>query len=205
MPSRNVVKIDIQNSYYHVYARGHGRKKIFRDDEDFDIFTKLFERHLSDEPVRDTSGRLYPHLSGDVSLLCYCLMPNHFHLLLYQQSGGSMSKLMRGVMTSYSMYFNRKYKSSGALFESRYKASRISNDSYLMHISRYILLNPKDWMAYPYSSIHSYYLGPPQWLDPQPVIELFGSLPKYADFLNDYADYKESLNLIEDELANRLD
>lgn len=116
-----------------------------------------------------------------------------------------MSKLMRGVMTSYSMYFNRKYKSSGALFESRYKASRISNDSYLMHISRYILLNPKDWMAYPYSSIHSYYLGPPQWLDPQPVIELFGSLPKYADFLNDYADYKESLNLIEDELANRLD
>ena len=204
MPSRNVLKIDIPQSYYHAYARGHGRKKIFRDEEDFDAFIKLFERHLSKEPVRDRSGRAYPHLRDDVSLLCYCLMNNHFHLLLYQESVGAMSKLMRGVMTSYSMYFNRKYKSSGALFESRYKASRISNDAYLMHISRYIHLNPRDWIAYSYSSIHSYFLGAPEWLNPEPVIELFGTLPKYADFLNDHADYKRSIAHMEDELANRL-
>jgi putative transposase len=204
MPSRNVVKIDIPNSYYHVYARGHGRKKIFREQEDFETFLSLFERHLSQDPATNSVGRMYPHLYADLSLLCYCLMGNHFHLLLYQKAEGSMSRLMRGIMTSYSMYFNKKYKTSGALFESRYKASRISSDPYLMHISRYIHLNPKDWMAYPYSSIHSYYLGAPEWLHPDRVIELFGSLSKYADFLNDYADYKKSLDSVKDELANNL-
>ncbi len=205
MPSRNIVKIDAPNSYYHVYARGHGRKKIFRDDEDFETFTNLFARHLSIEPASDLYGKPYAHLRSDIDLLCYCQMGNHFHLLLYQKTEGSMSRLMRGIMTSYSMYFNKKYKSSGALFESRYKASLISSESYLMHVSRYIHLNPKGWKAYPYSSIHSYYLGPPEWLNPEPVVELFGSLPKYADFLDDYMDYKDSLSDIEDELANRLD
>lgn len=205
MPSRNIIKIDVPESYYHVYARGHGKKKIFRDDADFEYFLSLFARHLSDTPATNITGRVYPHLQNDVSLLCYCLMSNHFHLLLYQQTEGAMSQLMRGVMTSYSMYFNKKYGTSGALFESRYKASRISSDEYLLHVSRYIHLNPKDWMAYPYSSIHSYYLGAPEWLHPQRVIELFGTLPEYADFLNDHTDYKASLELVRDELANQID
>lgn len=205
MPSRNVIKVDVPESYYHVYARGHGKQKIFRDDEDFEYFLSLFARHLSNEPTSNVSGRKYPHLQSEVKLLCYCLMSNHFHLLLYQQTDGSMSRLMRGIMTSYSMYFNKKYGTSGALFESRYKASRISSDEYLLHISRYIHLNPKDWMAYPYSSIHSYYLGAPEWLRPDLVIELFGTLPEYADFLNDPADYKASLELVQDELANQVE
>ena len=202
MPSRNILKIDIPRSYYHVYARGHGRQKIFRDDEDFEMFTSFFARYLSKQAAADKYGKPYPHLYGQVSLLCYCLMDNHFHLMLYQEDEGSMSNLMRGIMTSYSRYFNAKYQSSGALFESRYKASRISSDSYLMHISRYIHLNPKDWMAHPYSSIHAYFIGAPEWLQPKRVIELFGSLPIYADFLNDYAGYKQSLETIKDELAN---
>ena len=205
MPSRNVVKIDIPESYYHVYARGHGKQKIFRDDDDFEKFLTLFERHLSNDEVVNVNGKPYVHLHNDISLLTYCLMGNHFHLLLYQKTEGSMSSLMRSVMTSYSMYFNKKYNQSGALFESRYKASRISSDTYLMHISRYIHLNPNDWMAYPHSSIHSYYLGAPEWLQPQRVIELFGTLPEYADFLNDHADYKASLKQIENELANNLE
>lgn len=204
MPSRNVVKVDVPDSYYHVYARGHGRQKIFRDDGDFEMFLSLFARHLSNEPSSNVVGRQYPHLQGEVELLSYCLMGNHFHLLLYQHCEGAMSKLMRSVMTGYSMYFNKKYHSSGSLFESRYKASRISSDPYLMHISRYIHLNPKKWMEYPHSSIHSYYLGAPEWLKPGRVIELFETLPKYADFLNDYHDYKKSLVLIKTELANEI-
>lgn len=202
MPSRNILKIDIPQSYYHVYARGHGRHKIFRDNEDFETFTNLFERYLSRQATTDKFGKPYPHHYSQVSLLCYCLMSNHFHLLLYQETEGSMSHLMRSVMTSYSRYFNTKYGLSGALFESRYKASRISTDQYLMHISRYIHLNPQDWMAYPYSSIHSYFIGAPEWLEPRRIIELFGSLPVYADFLNDYTDYRQSLELVSDELAN---
>lgn len=199
MPSRNVIKIDLPDSYYHVYARGHGRQAIFRDEQDFAKFLELFERYLS-----ESTGDKYSQTKSEVSLLCYCLMDNHFHLLVHQKAQGAMSRLMRGIMTSYSMYFNRKYDLSGALFESRYKASRISSDPYLMHISRYIHLNPKGWMAYPHSSIHAYYLGAPDWLSPTPIIDLFGTLPKYADFLNDYSEYRESLELIEPELANKL-
>lgn len=204
MPSRNILKIDIPQSYYHVYARGHGRKKIFRDDEDFEAFTNLFARYVSLEPTHDRYGKPYPHLHGRVSLLCYCLMSNHFHLLVYQENEGAMSHLMRSIMTSYSRYFNHKYGTSGALFESRYKASRISSDPYLMHISRYIHLNPKDWMAYPHSSIHAYFIGAPEWLEPERITSLFASLPVYADFLDDYVDYKKSLDAIEDELANNI-
>ncbi len=203
MPSRNILKIDIDNSYYHVYARGHGKQKIFRDAEDFEMFISLFGRYLSKHAVSDRYGKPYPHLRGKVSLLCYALMSNHFHILLYQEVEGSMSHLMRGIMTSYSGYFNKKHGLSGALFESRYKASRISSDPYLMHISRYIHLNPKNWMAYPHSSVHAYFMGPPEWLEPARIIELFSSLPAYADFLNDYAGYKESLEDIKDELANQ--
>ncbi len=201
MPSRNVIKIDIPQSYYHVYARGHGRQAIFRDEDDYRKFEDLFERYLSERSPGIGERKLY----GEVSLLGYCLLDNEFHLLLYQASEGAMSKLMRGIMTSYSMYFNRKYGLSGALFESRYKASRISDNENLKHISRYIHLIPKDWMAYPHSSIHSYYLGAPDWLEPSRIVEIFGTLPMYADFLNDADDYKESLEIIKDELANKLE
>jgi putative transposase len=142
MPSRNVAKIDIPESYYHIYARGHSRQVIFRDDEDHRVFLNVFKRHLFKDEVTDNLGRPYVHLRGQIELLCYCLMPNHFHLLVYQAEQGAMQRLMRSVMTTYSRYFNKKYDSSGSLFESRYKGSRISSVPYLMHISRYIHVNP---------------------------------------------------------------
>src|ERR1035437_8024179 len=99
MPSRNVLKIDIEQSYYHVYARGRGRQPVFRDDEDYRVFLNLLKRHLSIDEVTDKYGKPYPHLRGQVELLAYCIMPNHFHLLLHQEIQGSMSRLMRGIMT----------------------------------------------------------------------------------------------------------
>ena len=115
----------------------------------------------------------------------------------------AMTKLMRAIMTSYGCYFNKKYKKSGPLFESRYKASLIDNDEYLMHISRYIHLNSDDWRAYPYSSVHAYFgVGKEDWLQPGKIIELFGSTPVYADFLDDYISYKKSIDLIKNDLAD---
>jgi putative transposase len=145
MPSRNILKIDIPHSYYHVYARGGSRQTIYNDAEDYSVFLNLFKRYLSKEPIKDPAGRKYPHFAESIELLAFCLMPNHFHILLYQHDEKTISSLMRGLMTSYSRYFNKKYNRSGPLFESRYKSSRISDDAYLMHISRYIHLNPKRW------------------------------------------------------------
>lgn len=204
MPCRNVIKSDVSDSYYHVYARGHAGQKIFKNDEDYRVFMNLMKRYLSINQVSDDLGRTYPHLRDKVELLCYCLMDSHFHLLVYQTEQGAMSQLMRGIMASYVVYFNKKYKKSGPLFETRYKASMISTDAYLMHISRYIHLNPGDWRAYPYSSIHAYFgIGQPEWLQPKKIIDLFGSTPIYADFLNDYIDYKKTFEEIKHGLANR--
>ncbi len=205
MPSRNVLKVDIPDNYYHIYARGHNRTKVFRDDEDFRVFLNLFKRYLSITEITDGSGRPYTQLRGKLELLAYCLMPNHFHLLVYQVKQGAMSRFMHGLMSSYSNYYNKKYKCSGALFSSRYRASRISTDEYLMQVSRYIHLNPGNWQAYPYSSIHAYFgIGHPEWLQEQKVIDQFGSTPIYADFLDDTDGYRNSLDDIAGELANKL-
>lgn len=115
-----------------------------------------------------------------------------------------MSRLMRAVIMEYTRYYNKKYNTSGSLLESTYKASRITSDAYLLHISRYIHLNPKNWRRYPYSSVHAYFgIGSPSWLQPQRIIELFESLPVYADFLDDGEGYKKSLAEIKPELASR--
>ena len=202
MPSRNVLKIDIANSYYHVYARGASRQEIFREDSDYYIFLSLFRRYLSDEAIKDSAGMPYAKLGEDIELLCYCLMPNHFHLLVYQVNEHAMQRLMRGVMTAYSRYFNKKYDRSGGLFESRYKASLVSTDLYLMHISRYIHLNPKDWQNYPYSSLEGYLYGHNKdWLREGRIIELFASRKAYGEFVADYESIKESLSLIKHSLA----
>ncbi len=202
MPSRNVLKIDIENSYYHVYARGASRKEIFIEDDDFKYFVRLISRYLSNEPQHDSSGRVYAHLRDDVVLLAYCLMPNHFHLLFYQTTQGALSTLMRGVMTSYSRYFNHKYDRSGPLFETRYKSSRISNDAYLMHISRYIHLNHAQWRTWEWSSYPLYEKRMDQeWLRKDKVLSLFSSLDEYLAFVADYEDNQRMLEQIKHELA----
>lgn len=203
MPSRNVLKIDVPDSYYHVYARGASRKAIFLEDDDYVYFLGLFHRYLSHDEVTDKNGVPYDKLHDDVVLLAYCLMGNHFHLLIYQKEEGAMQRLMRGVMTSYSRYFNKKYDQSGSLFESRYKASRISSDEYLMHISRYIHLNPNRWKNYPYSSI-GYYLGDmsPDWLHVEKILGLFSSSNAYTEFVDDYKDIRDVYESIKHELAS---
>jgi putative transposase len=202
MPSRNVLKLDVPETYYHIYARGNSRSEIFLDDEDFATFLNLFKRYLSIERQHNRLGVLYPHLHGKLELLCYCLMPNHFHLLVYQRDAGSMPLLMRAVMTSYSRYFNTKYDRSGALFESRYKASMITRDVYLQHITRYIHLNPINWQTYRYSSL-PFYSGRQQaeWLLPDKILNLFKNREAYLAFVKDYEDNKRMLDQIKYELA----
>ncbi len=100
---------------------------------------------------------------------------------------------MSSLMTSYSMYFNRKYDRVGALFQGRYKAAFIDNDSYYMHISRYIHLNPidisKPYEAYPFSSYSSYMSrSGPEWLNYGKVLEMFASPVAYKLFTAEYAD-----------------
>ncbi len=202
MPSRNVLKEDAPDSYYHVYFRGGNKSRIFREPRDYEHMLKLFARYLSLEESKNSAGLSFPNYTNRVELLAFCLMPNHVHLFLYQHGQHDMTEFMRSILTSYSMYFNRKYKRSGPLFESRYKASRISDDSYLMHISRYIHLNPRNWRDYEYSSL-PYYLHQisDEWIDPKRIVELFDEPGRYLQFMEDYEEAKEMMDILKHELA----
>ena len=203
MPSRNTTRLDLEETYYHVYARGASKQPIYRDAEDYAFFLQLFARYLSPEQQKNTDGVPYPHFRGSIELLAYCLMGNHFHLFVYQKEQGALSDLMKSVLASYTRYFNRKYRRSGSLFESRYKASPITNDAYLIHISRYIHLNPRSWRLYPYSSIRDYRgKTSTEWLQPQKILSLFSDSEAYTEFLADYEDHRDQLAALKLELAD---
>jgi putative transposase len=203
MPSRNVLKQDAPQSYYHVYARGINRQRIFREPADYEKFLRLFARYLSLEETHNRNGLSFPNFYNKLDLLAFCLMPNHFHLLVFQYQQGAMTEFMRSLLTSYSMYFNKKYKRSGPLFESRFKASLISDEAYLEHISRYIHMNPRSWRDYEYSSL-PYYLQQvtDAWLRPERITDLFVTPTQYLNFLDDYQQNKEIMDILKHELAN---
>jgi hypothetical protein len=107
-------------------------------------------------------------------------------------------------MTGYVMYFNRRHRRVGALFQGRYRASSIDTDAYLQHISRYIHLNPKNFNRWPYSSL-PYYKGAKKanWLNTEPILELFDHNPEeYLEFVSDYEASQKELGLLRWQLAN---
>jgi putative transposase len=203
MPSKNTLKEYVAESHYHVYARGASKNKIFIEAADYNYFLNLFARHLSKKNVVSKMGHPYPHFRATIKLEAYCLMSNHFHLLVYQVDSESIQKLMRSIMTSYSRYFNLKYKHTGSLFESRYKAVRIDSDQYLEHISRYIHLNPRRWEQYRYSSLKFYRnANEPEWLHSKKVLAIFPSREAYIQFVEDYEESRDVLAEIKYQLAD---
>ena len=203
MPSRNVSKPQVPQSYYHVYARGSNKQKIFTDVTDYRYFLKLLQRYLGQEPTYSKTGEPYPNFHQGINLLAYCLMGNHFHLLIYQIEVPHLEKFMRSLMTSYSRYFNLRHHRTGPLFESRYKAVRIESESHLEHISRYIHLNPRYWENYKFSSLKHYRDGTePEWLTPAPILDMFASRSDYIEFVRDYESMRDMLQDLKTTLAD---
>lgn len=204
MLSRNIIKAYAPESYYHVYARGVNKQKIFLEAADFHYFYKLLERYLSTEQQVSKTGSPYPHFRNRIKLLAYCLMTNHFHILIYQYGIDDLQAFMKSLMTSYSRYFNLKYKRTGPVFESRYKAVRVDSDQYLHHITRYIHLNPRRWEHY-YNSSLRYYRdgGTPEWLDPDDILKMFTSNKDYVNFVSDYETMRDMLAEMKYQLADK--
>lgn len=194
MPTRNIIKTYGEGNYYHAYNRGVDKMNIFLDDADYEVMLALFKRYLSPERQRDLSRNLLPNYHDSVDLVAYCLMPNHYHLLLYLKQKQGIEKLMRSVMTAYSRYFNTKYERVGGLFQNHFLAARIGSDEYLWHVSRYIHLNPldinQDPLTYLYSSI-GYFRGDKKagWMSPHYLVENSDERKKYIDSINDMQDY----------------
>ncbi len=202
MPGKNIIKEYVPESYYHIYSRGVNKEATFLSEGDYEAFLGLLKRYLSKEQPKNLSRHTYPNYRQRLELLSYALMPNHIHLLVYQTDERAISEFMRSLMTSYSMYFNKVNKRVGPVFQSRYRANLIDQDNYLIHISRYIHLNPTDWRNFPYSSL-KYYAGKSQadWIRPEKILRLFKNQNEYMKFVADYKEHKKMLDEIKWELA----
>jgi REP element-mobilizing transposase RayT len=183
MPTKHVVKRFDAPAYYHIYNRASGERLLYRDEADKAVFLDIIKRHLADNG-EDEEGEEYR--TYDVELVAYCLMGTHFHLLLYQHAEPeAMTGFMRSVGTGYSMYYNRKYKSKGHVFQSSYRASGVDNQSYLAHITRYIHLNPRHYRGYKWSSYRDYTgRRTNEWVHPERVLDM--SPAAYEQFVAEY-------------------
>jgi len=115
--------------FYHVYNRGNRKQNIFFSRRDYRRFL---------EKIREYKSKF------GITIICYCLMPNHFHFLLRQNTDIPVTSFMLRLSTSYAKYFNIKYDQVGSLFQGRFRAKLIETDEYLLHLSRYIHRNPKE-------------------------------------------------------------
>lgn len=136
---RRKIEFSVGN-FYHIYNRGVEKRDIFLEEKDYYRF--LDSLYLFNDENPFTGGRSSENREKIVEILAYCLLPNHFHLILTPVKEGGIVKFMRKLLTGYAMYFNEKYKRTGILFEGRYKAKIIENDTYFCHLTRYIHLNP---------------------------------------------------------------
>lgn len=206
MPPRNKVKVFGEQVYYHAYNRGYNKQEIFRDERDYRTFLHLFRKYLDPE-FRERKytpkGEEYfveaNHVYKEVDLVGYCLMSNHFHLLLYQNTLKGMTKLLSRLTSNYATYFNQKYQTEGSPFQDTYKAVAVKTEEQLIHLSRYIHANPAEVVGdqaleiYPYSSYPAYLSGKiPAWLKPASILNSFEKPGSYKEFVEAYRTLKET-------------
>ncbi len=120
------LRIEYVDAYYHVMNRGNRRQIVFAEAPDYELFL---------ERLREFSGLF------DVRLLCYCCLPNHFHLYV-RTVQPNLSRFMQSLLTSFTISLNRRHHSSGHLFQGRFTAHLVENEAYGAEVSRYIHLNP---------------------------------------------------------------
>jgi len=222
MPAKNSVKQFVENSYYHIYNRGVEKRNIFMEDMDYAVFLSYLKTYLlpKDEQtlqkaLADENGNYAQkaeaikllrmnNFSDNVELLAYCLMTNHFHFLVKQTESTSIDSFMNSLSTRYSMYFNRKYKRVGHLFQGTYKAVLVESKEQLLHLTRYIHSNPGSkgvpFQTYDYSSYRDY-LNPErsEWVKPKNVLTYFATkgVNSYQEFMGDHNIY-DSVVIIKD-------
>ena len=156
MPARNSRKQYLENGYYHIYNRGVEKRKIFLDQQDRNVFLSYLKEYLLPKDEEGLHNRLNDpalsprerdkilkslrlnNFSDEITLIAYCLMPNHFHFFVKQKNAGSIDKFMNSLGTRYTMYFNKKYDRVGSLYQGVYKAVQIAGESQFIYLSKYI-------------------------------------------------------------------
>jgi REP element-mobilizing transposase RayT len=176
MPKRDIEFL--KGAYYHIYNRGAGRHNLFIEEDNYQYVLRRIKKYI---------------FKLSLTVIAYCLMPNHYHLLIRQDGDTSASELPKCVFGGYSRAVNKRYGWSGTLFEGRYKAKTVTSNTYLCQLCGYIHGNPvkdglmrniEDW---PYSN-YLEWIGEREGslIDRKFVTEMFGSTQSYQEYVLEY-------------------
>lgn len=156
MPAKNSIKTYLENGYYHIYNRGVEKRLIFLDKQDYGVFLSYLKEYLLPKDEKNLQEKLSdPQISSierdrlvkklnlknfadEITLLSYCLMPNHFHFFAKQKSANTIDRFLQSLCTRYAIYFNKKYKRVGSLYQGVYKAVLITTEEQFLYLSKYI-------------------------------------------------------------------
>ncbi|MBI2268413.1 MAG: transposase [Candidatus Blackburnbacteria bacterium] len=218
MPGRQIPLVTGQ--MYHVFNRGLDNRSTFTDKREYvraDMAIRFYR--FVNPPLKlsrflvlpkDDRMKLLQETEARreklVDILCYCFMPNHFHLLLRQLRDGGISKFLANYQNSYTRYFNTKHERLGTLFLDQFKAVRVQNEEQMVHVSRYIHLNPytsyvtEDLLSlrsYRWSSFREYLgIASGNICDTEIVLSFFKNEGEYEKFVFDNAAYQRELDRI---------
>lgn len=224
MPGRTIPFITDQ--VYHVYNRGINKQPVFVNKRDYDRALESLRYYRFHNQNLSLSKYLLLQKSKrnnfltnsrkklqTVVVFAYCFMPNHFHLLVKQLVDGGISKFIGQFQNSYTRYFNIRHDRDGSLFLDQFKAVRIEDDEQLLHVSRYIHLNPytgyvvkniNNLVSYPYNSLKDYVLQKgSDMVDTEFILGQFHSRQAFKKFVLDQADYQKNLKNIEHLLVEK--
>jgi len=213
------------DEWYHCYSRGVDKRKTFEEPRDYERFAQSLYLCNSESPLhrddlpskQDETIFNIPRGSTLVAIGTYCLMPNHFHLLIQEKIDGGITRFMQKLGTAYTMYFNIKNDRVGGLFVKPFRSKHVSEDRYFAYVAQYIHLNPielfsprwksgevrplvvldKQLRGYPYSSLPEYVgSSRPQEtiLDVEAFNLLRNKLPPLQEIISEAAAYYQELN-----------
>ncbi len=216
MPYRKIPIV--AGEIYHVFNRSVAKQPIFLNKRDFNraIECIKFYQH-GDLPFRFSHYNRLPKEQKDkitemiknnpkiIEILTYCLMPNHIHFLLKGLTENGVIKFMSNFQNSYAKYFNTKTERTGTLFQPMFQAVRIESDEQLIHVNRYIHLNPVtayliknigELDQYPWSSYPDYFDNSETFINKELILNYFKNISAYRQFVSDQVDYQRKLDNI---------
>jgi len=209
----------VNGQAYHIFNRGIDRRPTFTNKRECQRAIEAINLYqfsnpplklskflkLADEERNDIVKTLIA-TEKLIEVLSYCLMPNHFHFLLLQKKEGGIAKFLSNFQNSYTRYFNTRHERDGSLFLDQFKAVRIETEEQLVHVSRYIHLNPhtgfvvktlEELESYPWSSFSYYIIEKSPYVDSNMILSRFGKAEEYKQFVFDQADYARKLKEVE--------
>ena len=181
---QKIVKL-YPGEFYHIYDRGNNKENIFLENQNYTYFLKLWKKYIF--PIADTWA--------------YCLMKNHFHVLVQIHQAIQTSKVSKtlevshyisqqfsNLFNAYAKAINKKYTRTGSLFQTRFGRKLVERNAHLVHLVYYSHFNPQkhrfvqDFKDYPFSSYHTILAGQATSLDRRSVLELFGDAQEFIEF-----------------------